>query len=118
MPNEQPNSSPTAPARLIVTATQLKVRGLIGLFRFFTRMGAIRRQVACADGVLFVKLRGFHTLTGWESIEAMKAFRNTGAHLDAMKNLTAIGRAKSATWETSHEPTWDEAMRRLEAVDF
>jgi hypothetical protein len=103
---------------MIATATELKIHGVCGLFRFFSRMGAIRRQLGSAEGVLFVRLRGFRTLTGWSSPEAMKAFRNSGAHLDAMKHLASIGKAKSVTWETQQEPSWAEAVSRLKAVEF
>jgi hypothetical protein len=103
---------------VIVTATELRISGLRGLFHFFTRIGAIRRQLAVAPGVLFVRFRGFRTLTGWESHEAMRSFRNSGAHLDAMKNLSTIGRAKSITWEAPQPPTWAEARTRLDAVEF
>jgi len=103
---------------MIVTATELKIQGFLGLFRFWYRIGAIRRQLTCAEGVRFTRLRGFRTLTGWESAEAMRTFRNTGAHLEAMKNLAGIGKAKSVTWETNQEPSWAEAVARLRAKAF
>lgn len=103
---------------MIVSATHLRIRGIAGWFRFFTRIGSIQRQVAKADGVIFIKIRGLRTLTGWESRGAMLAFRNSGAHLDAMKSLAGIGQAKSVTWETDQPPTWADAIQRLNQVPF
>jgi len=66
----------------------------------------------------FMKFRGLRTLTGWESRQAMQAFRNSGAHLEAMKHIKTIGKAKSITWETRTEPVWDEARKILQQVKF
>ncbi|MDI1299699.1 DUF3291 domain-containing protein [Methylotenera sp.] len=76
------------------------------------------KQLDEVDGLLFYKLSWFHTLTGWRDVESMKQFRNNGAHLDAMKNKKKIGLAKSVTWETKDEPSWDEAKRRLMGIKF
>jgi len=48
----------------------------------------------------------------------MQAFRNSGAHLEAMKHIKTIGKAKSITWETRTEPVWDEARKILQQVKF
>jgi len=56
--------------------------------------------------------------TGWETQEAMKKFRNNGHHLNAMKSLKNIGKAKSITWETESEPSWDEAIKKLNNVSY
>ena len=103
---------------MIVTATQIQVRGLKGLFWFFRTAGKVKEQLAQAEGVCFVKLRGFCTLTGWESEGAMKAFRNHGAHGEAMKRAKRIGRTKSVTWESASEPDWQEAVEKLKKVNF
>ena len=103
---------------MIVTATELRVSGLRGLWRFFRRMPGIRRQLVTADGLIFERARGFRTLTGWESLEAMKAFRNGGAHLDAMRHLREMGNAKSITWECDGEPDWPTALAKLREVAY
>ncbi|MEA3410497.1 MAG: hypothetical protein U9R74_03040 [Pseudomonadota bacterium] len=103
---------------MIVTATQIRIRGITGLVRFFPRVRSIRNQLASADGLLFMRFSGLRTLTGWESREAMKAFRNSGPHLEAMKKLRTIGKAKSITWETRTEPGWDVARKKLQEVKF
>jgi len=75
-------------------------------------------QLDNVDGLLFVNFKGLRTLTGWQSHAAMKAFRNNGYHLDAMKHIKAIGKSKSITWETQSEPDWREVKEKLRGVKF
>ena len=103
---------------MIVTATQIQLKGLVGFLRFFIHVRKVRAQLDQADGLRFVRTRGLRTLTGWESRDAMKAFRNSGHHLDAMRNIRRVGRARSITWETETEPDWNEALEKLRAVRF
>lgn len=108
---------------MIVTATQIKVASLLGLYRFICSAISINKelsekQLSKHSDIVFIKLKGFRTLSGWSSLEAMKDFRNSGAHLEAMKNLKKIGFAKSVTWESQTEPTWKEAKIRLKSVQF
>ena len=98
---------------MIVTATQIKLNGIMGFIRFIPLVRKIIAQLNKTDGLIFMKFNGLRTLTGWESIEAMQAFRNNGHHLDAMKNKKHIGKVKSVTWETQTEPDWDEAKKKL-----
>lgn len=101
---------------MVVTATQLKIKGLFGFFRFFVQVQKVKTQLKNQKGLLSAKFRGFSTLTVWESYDDMRSFRNNGHHLDAMKNVGNIGMAKSVTWETDTEPDWDEAIRRLDTI--
>ena len=103
---------------MIITATQIKIKSIVGFLCFVPRVRNIRDQLSNVDGLVFVKLNGFRTLTGWGNHEAMKAFRNKGHHLDAMKNLQNIGKAKSITWEAQSEPDWREAKEKLRGVEF
>ena len=103
---------------MIVTATQIKLKSIFGFFRFLPRVKNIQAQLSETDGLVFQKFKGLRTLTGWESKDAMKAFRNNGYHLDAMKNIKNIGKAKSITWEAQSEPEWHEAIEKLHAVKF
>ena len=103
---------------MIVTATQMKIKSIIGFFRFIFHVKNIKTQMINADGLVFQELKGFRTLTGWENKEAMKAFRNNGHHLDAMKNIKSIGKAKSVTWDTHSKPDWNEAKEKLRGIQF
>lgn len=103
---------------MIVTATQIKINFPFGFLRFIPRLIKIRRQLNQSDGLLFVKFNGARTLTGWSNTDAMKAFRNNGHHLDAMKNIKKIGKSKSISWEASSEPGWHEAISRLDNINY
>ena len=103
---------------MIVTATQIKIKSILAIFRFFPRVRKIKKQLGTADGLIFHKFQGSRTLTGWKDIDAMKLFRNSGDHLDAMKNIKKIGKAKSITWESEIEPNWAEAKQKLSDVQF
>lgn len=101
-----------------ITATQIKIKGIRAFFRFFASVAEIRKQLASAEGIIFVKFSGLRTLTGWRSYDDMKAFRNSGPHLEAMKNIKNIGRAKSISWEADEEPGWPEAKSKLDRMQF
>ncbi len=101
---------------MIVTATQIQIKGIAGFLRFFQHVLRIRMQLGKAEGLVFIKFNGLRTLTGWHSFEAMKAFRNSGHHLDAMRNVRKIGNAKSVTWEAQSEPDWHEAREKLASI--
>jgi hypothetical protein len=103
---------------MIITATQIKINNIFGLLCFITSVQKIRGQLSKAEGLVFVKYNGLSTLSGWENHAAMKAFRNNGHHLDAMKNIKNIGKAKSITWEAQSEPDWHKAKERLHSVQF
>jgi len=103
---------------MIVTATQIKINGVIAFFRFVPRVLTIQKQLKDIDGLIFMKFDGLKTLTGWESHEAMKSFRNSGQHFDAIKNVKHIGKTKSITWESELEPSWQEARQKLSEVTF
>jgi hypothetical protein len=103
---------------MIVTATQIKFTHIFSFFHFLPFAFKISKQLNHIDGIVFFKLKGLKTITGWTNREAMLQFRNNGVHLDAMKNAKKIGLAKSVTWQTDTEPSWDEAKKRLIQVEF
>ncbi|VAW90465.1 hypothetical protein MNBD_GAMMA17-1035 [hydrothermal vent metagenome] len=103
---------------MIITATQIKITSIIGYLRFFPAAGRTRQQLTEVDGLLFFRLKGLRTLSGWQSREAMVEFRNNGHHLDGMKKSKKMGFVKSITWEADAEPSWDEVKKRLLSVEF
>ena len=103
---------------MIITVTEIKIKGVFGFLGFIINLGRIKVQLRNTDGLVFQKYKGLRTLTGWESEEAMKVFRNNGQHLNAMKNIKSIGWAKSVTWEGQLEPSWSDAMKKLHSVNF
>jgi heme-degrading monooxygenase HmoA len=57
--------------------------------------------------------RVFCTLTQWESKEAMLRFRNSDAHLNAMKISAKLGQGIVYGWETEQRPSPKEAYEAL-----
>ena len=55
----------------------------------------------------------YSTLTHWESKEDMITFRNSGAHLKAMKLSAKMGHGITTGWETDQFIEREEALRRL-----
>lgn len=85
---------------MIVTTTQIKISSIRGFIRFILLVRKIIEQLNQTDGLVFMKFNGLRTLTGWESVEAMK-------------NIKSIGKTKTVTWETQTEPEWDKAKKDL-----
>ena len=103
---------------MIVAATQIRIKGILGFFRFIPMVNKTKNQVSKVDGLIFLKFYGLSTLSGWESHDAMIAFRNNGHHLEAMTKVKYIGKTKSVTWEAEVEPSWKEAKEKLDLISF
>lgn len=89
----------------IVSITRLHLRSVRFLPVFFVYAIRTQRQVQTAPGFLGGwlgndTLLGFWTATAWDSLEAMRAYRNAPPHLAAMKKLlTWCDEASYAHWE-------------------
>jgi heme-degrading monooxygenase HmoA len=75
-----------------VSVTRLQLRSLLYLPMFIPYSLASIRQARRAPGFLsgwtgYEPLRGFWTVTVWDSLASMHAFRNSGAHRRAMPRL-------------------------------
>ena len=99
---------------MVIVATQIKIKSIVGFIRFARMVFKVRKQLNKVDGLVFLKFKSFNTLSGWQSDEAMKAFRNSGHHLEAMRNIKAMGKSKSISWVAEHEPDWGEALEKLQ----
>jgi hypothetical protein len=76
----------------LISVTRLRLRSLRVLPRFAWHTWASTRQLRRAPGFLggqFASegLLGFWTLTAWDDEAAMRAYRNTDAHMRAMPKL-------------------------------
>ncbi|MDX2177787.1 MAG: hypothetical protein SF028_15095 [Candidatus Sumerlaeia bacterium] len=101
-----------------ISATRLRVRSLRGLLRFRRLNAAAHRQARTAPGLREVRFRyrwplTFCTLTLWDSEAAMHDYRNSAAHLDAMRQVKEVGDGDVVGWEAEELPGWEEAEGRL-----
>ena len=104
---------------MIISATQFKLKRLSLYGKFFAETYRVVKQLRSAAGLINVRVNpiSLRTITAWRSREDMLRFRNTGAHLHAMKVSRRFGQIVSATWASDRLPTWTEAKRRLARSD-
>jgi hypothetical protein len=67
---------------------------------------------------MVLSLSNFQACEHCRNGKVMQAFRNSDPHLQAMKNIKSIGKAKSISWQAAREPDWSEAMVKLKNVKF
>jgi hypothetical protein len=104
-----------------VSVTRLRIRSLRFLVPFLLATNHSRRQLRAADGFVEGRLTlelpfAFWTMTVWESLEAMRQFRNAAPHLDAMRRLPKwCDEASYVHWEQGvlDVPSIDVAHARL-----
>jgi hypothetical protein len=107
----------------LTSITRLRVRALRFMPGFLLHALQSERQLRHSPGFLGGYVangpgRAFWTVTAWTDVEAMRAFRRTGAHLKAMpKLLDWCDEAAVATLADSEPavPEPDLAAARLEA---
>ena len=61
--------------------------------------------------------RVYWSLSAWQTAEAMRAYRNSGAHQRAMRAFARRSTGRFVHWQAESVPDWPEAMRRAEAAD-
>lgn len=100
--------------------TRLRLRSFFTLPAFLSISQKINAQCACAPGFLEGALLPegrlvFWTRSAWENAEAMKAFRDTGVHREAMPNLLDwCDEAAVVQWEGEAERDWTVIYQRLQ----
>lgn len=102
---------------MFVTITFIKLKSPLKFFELsYNAMKIMRRlrDTTCRS----YKAQGFwtkhYTMTLWESIENLKSFAKSGAHLDAMKRSAAISKEiRTLTAGASALPSWKEAKVML-----
>ncbi len=100
---------------MLAVATEFKLNSWRRYFSFSRYTYNALKQIRKSGGIVHVKIRPFRlmTLTVWKNRKDMLAFRNSGAHLAAMKKSNYFGAIKSTSWETDTIPTWLDAMEKL-----
>ncbi len=105
----------------LISVTRLRVRSIRYLLQFVWQALASGRQAERAPGFLGGRIvrearNTFWTVTAWNDIAAMKAFRDVGVHRGVMpKLLDWCDEASVVHWdqESSQLPDWPEAYRRM-----
>jgi len=106
---------------MLVSITRLRVRSIRYYAAFMLQAFRSGGQVSRAPGFLGGALLpdrnwAFWTMTGWDSLESMRAYMMTGAHKDAMPKLAHwCDEASVVHWEqaTGDLPNWTEAEARM-----
>jgi hypothetical protein len=106
---------------MLASVTRLRVRFVRYIPAFVWKTLLAQRQVMRAPGFCGGRLlvdasRTFWTLTLWESEQAMKTFRGSGAHARVMPRLLEwCDEASYAHWIPANAsvPDWPEAYGRL-----
>jgi hypothetical protein len=106
------NAHPT----FLVSITGLRIKpGLLNRLRFTWHAVRSFNQARKAKGNLHVAARAVngvqHTVTAWESREAMLVYIRSGAHLEAMKAFHRIAEGSTFSMVTERLPDWEEAHR-------
>ena len=102
-----------------ISLTRLRLRQLTTLPAFIREVNAINAQLRASEGflggALLVEGRMVAwTRSAWESEEAMKAFRDTGAHRASMPKLMEwCDEAAVAHWQGEMVPDWNAIHARM-----
>lgn len=104
---------------MIVSTTKFRLKSLSLYIQFFVDTYRVVKQVKCAGGIVHMRMNpvSLRTITVWQTSEDLLAFRNSGAHLHAMKKSRSFGEISSVTWESEVVPSWSEAKERLQSVN-
>ena len=99
---------------MYVSITGLKVKGWRQWPRFAWHAVRSLRQARQAPGNLGAEVRTVdgvqHTLTLWQSREAMRRYLTSGAHLQAIRDFRKVGSGRTCGYEAETRPTWAEAL--------
>ena len=100
---------------MIISTTKFKLNRLSLYGQFFIDTYRVVKQVKKAGGIVHMKINpiSLRTITVWKTREHMLKFRNSDAHLHAMKKSKSFGEITSVTWESDVIPSWKEATERL-----
>ena len=109
-----------------VSITGLKVKRFWHMPRFIKHAVASMTQAKSAPGNISAEAKTIngiqHTLSVWETREAMRAFIYSGAHKEAIGAFHAIATGKTFGFEAAADqvPSWDEVHQlwREKGVDY
>lgn len=105
---------------MFISITRLRIRSWRFMPAFYLWTMRSMKQARVTNGfrggfTLVDRRRTFWTLTGWESEAAMKAYRGSGAHREAMSKLPNwCDEASVAHWNADTLPSWVEGWERMQ----
>jgi len=104
-------------------ASHLPLIRISATLQFFRGVGAVRKQLATAEGLIGYTLRAkplardYWTLSVWKDEPSLRQFMRTAPHVRLMSSLKPImGLTKFVQWQIAAadgRPTWSDAMARL-----
>ena len=101
--------------KVYVSITGLRIKKPWHVFEFYRLAAASLRQARTAKGNLrsdVKKIGGVHhTITVWESEQAMRAFMYVEPHLSAIRAFRRIASGKTFGFEARSVPDWEEVHR-------
>jgi quinol monooxygenase YgiN len=111
-------------SNVYVSITGLRIKKPWHFFSFLWHTRRSLRQARTTPGNLQATVRRingvFHTLSAWESENAMRRFLYTGAHKDAIRAFPTVATGKTFGFTTDHVPSWSEvhALWRERAREY
>lgn len=102
---------------MFITITFIELKSPLKFFALSYNAMKIMRQLKKTSCRSY-KAQGFwtkhYTMTLWDSMEALKSFAKSGAHLEAMKKSAIISKEiRTLTVESSALPEWKGAKAML-----
>ncbi|MGD7044742.1 hypothetical protein [Jeotgalibacillus proteolyticus] len=104
---------------MYITVTRLHLKGISKIPKFSWYTYKSIRQLNKAPGIISAAYKSedyctYWTLTAWESVDNMRAFRNHGSHLKAMKASGKLAdELNYISWEGDKIPSWSVCMQKL-----
>lgn len=108
---------------MIISLTELRLRNFLQFPRFIRHSAASTSQAQQSPGVVAVKGKvGWnvgYTITAWKDMESMMAFRHSGAHKEAMKDIKRVShKYKTMHYQADEVPNWQQAREKLSELDY
>jgi hypothetical protein len=95
---------------MYVSITGLTLKSPWMILRFYYHAIPCIKQAKTAKGNIHTSVKKinkvYHTLTGWESKEAMQDFLYNGAHKKAMRVFSKIATGKTFGFDSDTLPSW------------
>ena len=106
---------------MFISVTYLELKSITKIFRFIKYNFRVVKQMKNTPGLLKQETRGrslyrYYTLTAWNSKQSMLNFRNSEAHLEAMRITKSVAtKADAINFESDDLPGWKLAFQMMDA---